>query len=445
MTKCAIAVPADTHLTIGQLVDATPLGKILDTPVSDVLAGLRLPPLPSLPTLPSIDGLPSLPPLNLDLILKPLTDLLNSFGTGNLSAAPVDPSKVLSSLSQMLESSLSMGSAALRALDGLWSGTAATSATAKTVKTGAETTAVATQGSGMSIDIGVAATIVAAGLATMQGIVVKTVGLLVSTLPLITTPIGQGMALGFLTTGLAEGAAAVAATRAQLLGPTTHMGANGAPVKISGTPASTGSTSPFAIAANLLDAVGTPMKSVTGTLTQLVSSVTSTTGSPARKKSTPTKAGDEADRPKTKGDNENRCSDDKSPASTHPAGIGGTGQLSAGAVPSAPLSARPSTAAIVTEPASVATTPTPVRAAAPTASAMPGVMAPMAASGFRSGSATSAPVSDHLISQANGVRLLGAAETDPVPAVLGYDMSQPVSADIDLSLVDIRFDSSLRL
>ncbi|GAB19922.1 hypothetical protein GOEFS_096_00990 [Gordonia effusa NBRC 100432] len=416
------------------------LGKILDTSVADVLAGLRLPPLPALPTLPAIDGLPTLPPLNLDLILKPLTDLLGSFGTGNLSAAQVDPSKVLSVLSQLLESSLSMGSAAFRALDGLWSGTAATSATAKTTKTGAETTALATQGSGMSIDIGAAATIVATGLATVQGIVVKTVGLLVSTLPLITTPVGQGIALGFLTTGLAEGAAAVAATRAQLLGPTTHMAANGAPVKISGAPASS-TTSPFAVAANLLDAIGTPVKAMSTSLTQLLSTVTSTTASPNQK--TPTSTN-------TKGDNETKCGedrgDDKSPASTRPAALGGSGQISPGVVPAAPLSARPSTASITTEPASATTAPSSPRVALPTASALPGVMAPMAAAGVRSGSGSAAgTVADHLISQANGARLVGDVDPDAAPAVIGDAQPELSAADIDLSLIEVQFDPSLRL
>ncbi|NMO00183.1 hypothetical protein HH308_03020 [Gordonia sp. TBRC 11910] len=459
MTECRTAVPADNHLTVGQLVDATPLGKILDTPVADVLAGLKLPALPALPQLPALPGLPTLPALNFDVLLKPLTDLLNSFGTGNLSTAAIDPSKVLSVLSQLLESTLSMSSAALRALDGLWSGSAATSATAKTAKTGAETTALATQGSGMSIDVGAAASIVAAGLATLQGIVVKTVGLLASTIPLIATPIGQGMALAFITTGVAEGTAAVAATRAQLLGPTTHMAANGTPVKISGAPSSS-TTSPFAVAANALDAVGTPLKTISSSLTQALGTVTTNTATTGARK-TPTTTNPRNDTPdtsKTKGDKTTACPDGKTPASTTPAGLGGgvgggagaLGGVAPGVAASTPLSARPTTATVSTAPASLtATTGAVTATSATTASTMPAAMGPMMAGGLRtaSGGSVAGAVADHLITQANGAHLVGEPADETGPAVLG-DEPQALAADIDLSLIDIGLnlgDTPLRM
>lgn len=451
MAKCDTAIPADNHLTVGQLVDATPLGKILDTPVADVLSSLKLPPLPALPQLPALPGVPTLPPLNFDVLLKPLTDLLGSFGTGNLSTAPIDPTKVLSVLSQVLESTLSLSSAALRALDGVWSGAAATSATAKTAKTGAETTAVATQGTGMSIDIGAAATIVAAGLATVQGIVVKTVGLLATTIPLIATPVGQGMALGFIATGLAEGIAAVTATRAQLLGPTARMATNGAPVKISGAPTA-GTSSPFAVAANLLDAVGTPLKTVSTGLTQALTATTA--GSPGNNnsgdssKKTPTSMnGDRGGATQTT----NSEKKTGSPASTQPAGIGtgGAGGVPSAATPAVPLSARPTAAAIPTEPASGGTGAGPGRVAtASTASTVPAAMAPLGAAGMRSGAAgTGSGITDHLVSQANGVRVVGADDSPNAPVVLG-DVELPSAPDVDLSLIDVRLnlaDPPLRL
>ncbi len=434
-----------SDLTVGQVIDATPLGAVLDTPVAQVLAGLNLPALPTLPQLPALPGLPALPALNFDVLLKPITDLLGTFGTGNLSTAAIDPSTILSGLSQLLESSLSLGTSALRALDGLWSGSAATTATAKSVRTGAETTAVATQGTGMSIDISTAAGIVGAGLATVQGIVVKTVGLLTMTIPLITTPVGQGMALGFIATGLAETTAAVAATRAQLLGPTSHMAANGAPVKISGAPS--GTASPFATAANVLDSIGAPLKSVTSALTSVVGAIApSTNGAHQTNAPRTTLVANHANsNAKVNSDNETRCPNDGNSPNTELAGgasLGGAGgSLGAGGVGSvaAPLAGRPTGATVTTEPAAAAPSqPTP-RAAVAGASTMPAGMAPMTAAGIRGGSTSTPHTADYLVTAANGERVVGDIEVTHGPGVLTAGPNPHHDVQIDPALVDIKF------
>ena len=63
-------------MSIQDMIDATPLGPILDRPVGEVLAGLGLPPIPQLPALPPMPGLPPLPTIDIGMLLKPITDLL---------------------------------------------------------------------------------------------------------------------------------------------------------------------------------------------------------------------------------------------------------------------------------------------------------------------------------------------------------------------------------
>lgn len=130
----------------------------------------------------------------------------------------------------------------------------------------------------MSVDIGAAGTIVAGGLAALQAVIAKTVGLLSAAMVFIWTPPGQAAALAAISAGIAEGAAVVAATKAQLLAPTATMVAHGAPVPISGAPA--GALSPFAIAASALEAAAVPLKTATGVLgSALAAASSSNTGS----------------------------------------------------------------------------------------------------------------------------------------------------------------------
>ncbi|PXW31032.1 UNVERIFIED_CONTAM: hypothetical protein DES50_106164 [Williamsia faeni] len=250
--------------TIRQLIDSSPLGPILDTPVSQVLKDLGLPGLPELPGLPPLPDLPPLPPLDLDLLLKPLTDLVGGFGTGNLGAGDFDPTAIFEALSQILDMSMSMGSGALKVLDQVWTGQSATAATAKGVQAGADTAALSTQGTTMSADTQGAAAIVGVGLGLVQGIIAKTVAIISASAPILVTPPGQAIALAAAADGLAEATAVVASTRAQLLAPTTHMVATGQPVPVTGAPAA--GASPFSIASTVLDSVGKPMLTGVGQL-----------------------------------------------------------------------------------------------------------------------------------------------------------------------------------
>ncbi|HMS74068.1 hypothetical protein [Gordonia sp. (in: high G+C Gram-positive bacteria)] len=257
------------------MIAATPLGPILDRPVGDVLASLKLPALPQVPEVPPLPGLPNLPMLDLTALLKPLTDLLGGFGTGNLATAAIDPSKLFTALSGVLDTAVSTSSGALKVAAQVWDGQASEAAVVKNVKVTADTTAVSRQGTTMSIDIQTAAAIVGTGLSQIQGIIAATVSKIGATLPIIVTPAGQGLALGFAAEGLSQAIAVVTATRAQLLGPTTHMTTNGVKIKVTNVPGIKG-INPFSVAGSVVDTVTPVVGAVRQLPTQLAPPVTPT-------------------------------------------------------------------------------------------------------------------------------------------------------------------------
>ena len=94
-----------------------------------------------------------------------------------------------------------------------------------------------------------------------------------ATLPIIVTPAGQGLALGFAAEGLSQAIAVVTATRAQLLGPTTHMTTNGVKIKVTNVPGIKG-INPFSVAGSVVDTVTLVVGAVRQLPTQLAPPVT---------------------------------------------------------------------------------------------------------------------------------------------------------------------------
>lgn len=419
--------PALGEMSINDLLATTPLGPILDTPVSQLLDELGLPALPDLSALPPMPGMPPLPVIDLTMLVKPLVELVGSFGTGDLAGAPVDPSQLFGALSSVLDTTISVASGALKVADGLWSGEAAMAATAKSALTSADTAALATQGSGMSIDIQVAAGIVGAGLLALQGVIAATVTKLVATVPVLTTPPGIAMAIGFAAEGLAEGTAIVAATRAQLLGPTAHMSANGAPVPVTGAPIPSGGPSPFAIAGSVLDAVAP----VVGSLQQVPAMIPAALGPIGPATPGPANPGPARDCPDPVG---------SGAAEVRAAGLVGLGGGAGLGAPPPVLTpmqqGRPSMPGGV-EPAATSASASPVRP-----SAMPGVptpagAAPMAAAGAARSADSDGRnhvIADYLVSKSNGQRVVGEMEKTSPPVLGGQAPRTPVDEIVDVAL-----------
>ncbi|RPA61139.1 hypothetical protein EF294_10920 [Gordonia oryzae] len=430
------AFPALTEMSVNDMIAATPLGPILDRPVGDVLAGLGLPPLPEFPPLPPLPGLPPLPAIDVGLLVKPITDLLGSFGTGDLSAADFDPTVIFQGLSTMLESSMSMAQAAMKIADEVWGGQSAVSAAAKTGEASVNSGQLAAQGSGMSFDIEAAAGIVAAGIATLQAILAATIAKITAAVSL-TGPAALPLAVSLAGLGLSEATAAVAATRAQLLAPTTHMAVNGAPVPVTNAPTRAGGAtqSPFALAGAILDAVSP----VVSTATEIPSLLTA----PLQQALA---ADDTAVRPAAYVAPEDGAGGPAGPGGrlaglgAMPMGAGGAGRGGSGAggtAITAPLGAARSGMTVVgaTEPASYAPA-SPARVATGTATPMPASMAPMAAAGAARGAGASDDtheVPDYLVTENNGKQMVGGV-ADVAPAVLGADADPETAPDIELRL-----------
>lgn len=415
--------PPPLDPTIRELVEASPLGPILDTPVSQVLKDLGLPGLPELPPAPPLPGLPPLPPLNLDILIKPITDLLGGFGTGNLDTGDFDPTMILEGLSQILDMSMSMGSGALKALDQVWTGQAATASTVKGVQAGTDTAALSTQGGTMSLDTQGAAAIVGTGLALVQGIIAKTIGIIAASAPILVTPPGQAIALGVAADGLAEATAVVTATRAQLLAPTGHMVVNGQPVPVTGAPAA--GPSPFSIAGTVLDSVGKPMVTGVGQLGSMTGAAGTQLLKSHEAQLKSAYAAKESDSAKT-------VPAGLSGAMAAGRGVGGGG----GGGGSGPGGGGPSPMSARTAPGLLGG-PTPEGGTAPSSgrqqnavvpAGMGGPMAPMGAMGAGRGAGASDDQhepADYLVTELNGSRIIGEIP-NVAPAVLG-DTQPPES------------------
>jgi len=417
MTASAVRLPVDP--TVDQLLHASPLGPVLDAPVSQVLAGLGLPPLPQLPPLPPLPGLPPLPTIDVGQLIQPITDLLGGFGSGDLGAGGVDPTSFLDGISQALDLTMSMGSAALQALDGLWSGQGAVANSAKNAQAASDSAALGAQATGIRANTTTAAAIVGAGLAAVQGVVIKTAGLIAGAGPALLTPPGQAFALGAAADGLAEATAIVVATRAQLTGPTAGVAAAGTPVPVSGAP--TGAASPLAVAGALLDGIGKPLSALTSQVGQI-------------------NAGRVATADTAMGGSSPADAVNTTPASTMTAGlgggIGGAGAASFGGAsqlgPRGQLPARTPGAALGQSADPIAT----ARTVVPGAAAGTGYL-PMGAMGTARGAGASEQrhqAADYLTTAPNGREIVGEMGST-APAVLGDEppdrFGGPASAHSD--------------
>ncbi|MFC7753915.1 hypothetical protein [Tsukamurella soli] len=146
---------------------------LLDRPVGEVLASLGLPKVPVPPATPPTHQLPAtpkgvpeapaVPGFDVGVLVKPMTDLLSTFGSGDLGGGAVDPSAVLSAGSKALEQGVGAGMQAVSALASMWQGPAATAAGAKGVQAATAGGLAAEQGAELSTAVTEAAAVVGEG------------------------------------------------------------------------------------------------------------------------------------------------------------------------------------------------------------------------------------------------------------------------------------------
>ncbi|GAC69336.1 hypothetical protein GS4_23_01330 [Gordonia soli NBRC 108243] len=206
-------------------------------------------------------GLPPFPAINIEDLFKPLADLANSLGSGNLAASGFDPTQLFSGLSQIMQMSIQMATGALSAADQMWQGQAATANTAKSTTVAAEGAAVGAKSADIALNTQIGAGVVMTGNTAMEAVIAKFIASASAAMAGIWTPIGQGALIAAATTALAEAITVITDTKAALAPETVKQGVNGQQIPITGAPTS---PSPFGVATQVLQAVGQPLSSFAG-------------------------------------------------------------------------------------------------------------------------------------------------------------------------------------
>lgn len=175
-----------------------------DDPVGALLSGAAL------------SGLPGV-----DVLFKPILDLLNSVGTGVIGA--LDPTAILSQSSKIIEMAMSVGKGSLSAVGQVWESQAAN--TAQTA--GQEAHAAGLDTSQRGIDISAltqrAAAVVQQGNAQLTAIASSFATQAVALSPVILTPPAQTALIASATEHLGQAVGVVNATRGDLAGKTAEL------------------------------------------------------------------------------------------------------------------------------------------------------------------------------------------------------------------------------
>ncbi|MCC8928486.1 C40 family peptidase [Rhodococcus sp. BGS-1C] len=159
----------------------------------------------------------------IDLLAKPITDLLGAFGSG---VVPVGgPADVLRTTSIALESLQRVGGAAVSELAATWSGRAAEQAIGHAEQAHTSAIGLADHGSDMAAVVDRACEKVYAGLVELQAIAQSFISIATAAAPMIFTPPGQSMLIAAAIEHLQRALAVVARVRAELAGHTGEIGA----------------------------------------------------------------------------------------------------------------------------------------------------------------------------------------------------------------------------
>lgn len=245
---------------------------LLDRPVNEVLAALGLPPVPTAPETPPQQELPAapkgvpeapqVPGFDVAGLVKPMTDLLSTFGSGAFEG--LDPSAALSGASKALEQGMSAGMQAISQLSSVWQGPAATAATGKSVEAATGTGLAAEQGAELSTAVGEAATVVGTGEAELQAIIDSFMAVITALGPSLWLPPGQAAAVAAAQEHLAHATEVVARTKSQLSALSAQVGAAGRKVPVASPPTTAATTAAQAAAAIVPGVVSAAAGAVTG-------------------------------------------------------------------------------------------------------------------------------------------------------------------------------------
>ncbi|MET8775538.1 C40 family peptidase [Nocardia sp. NPDC004654] len=152
--------------------------------------------------------------IDVNLLVKPLLDLLGSFGTGVLpSGGPADS---LTSTSTALDQLHQLGRNSINQMNTAWDGVAADAATAKALRVQTSAANISDRGNEMATVVDQAATEVETGQKDLNGIVQSFVNTATALGPTITTPPGFAALVGTAIDHLNQGLGVVGRVRNEL-------------------------------------------------------------------------------------------------------------------------------------------------------------------------------------------------------------------------------------
>ncbi|MBY8855216.1 hypothetical protein K7711_01860 [Nocardia sp. CA2R105] len=323
--------------SISDLLRGSSLAPMMDQPVSHILHSMGLPQLPAIPPMPPLPGLPPMPVIDLTAIVRPLTDMASSFGTGqfggagvhpavgvapapaptasnpvnspaaqNNSAAPqaskpqaaapqpatpgapagnnaagsptaaqpnVDPTQVLTAITTGLQTAMQLGMSALQVVMQMWQGQGAQQAASTGTQAQASGSQLATQSTGQKAILGAGATSVFTGGALMATVMGKYMTTMALTAPALSVPGGAAFMVAETAEAIAEALAVITKTRVELTIHSANMTEAGQKVEVSSTPTGVNAASQASTAADTAAASSSSSTSELQQLMQMISPV----------------------------------------------------------------------------------------------------------------------------------------------------------------------------
>ncbi|MET9488654.1 hypothetical protein [Nocardia sp. NPDC006630] len=239
MSESVGSVTATPNPTVLDVLRTSPVGALVDTPVSDVISGLGLPQLPQLPaiSLPDLSGLqmPTLPTIDLSTLIQPVISLLSAFGTG-ASSMGTELISIFSSVAKALTSAVDTSKQATSAVSSSWQGDAANAAQNKSNAVEADAPKVVAQGDQLKMILLEAERVVAEGYAEISGVISGFISSVIAGGVFLFSPPGIPFLITLATNAITDAGVIAARTRGELTVNTAQVVSAGMKIPITGAP-----------------------------------------------------------------------------------------------------------------------------------------------------------------------------------------------------------------
>ncbi|WP_194835716.1 hypothetical protein [Nocardia sp. XZ_19_369] len=200
------SAPSSAAAAVNQAAAAVPtaLPALPADPVSALMQGVAVPALPGV-----------------DLLMKPILDLLSSFGTGVIGA--LDPTAILSQSSKVIDMAMQVGKGSMTTVEQLWQSQAARNAQATSQQANTEGQETSKRGIDISELTQRAAAVVQQGNAQLLTVASSFATQATAMAPVILTPPAQATLMASATEHLGQAVGIVNATRGDLAGKTGEL------------------------------------------------------------------------------------------------------------------------------------------------------------------------------------------------------------------------------